>query len=45
MTTPSNVTNVTVKLITSNPNFIVLKIGKCKIIENKIKIKTENKIN
>jgi len=37
VTTPSDVTDVTVSPITSNPNPIVLKIEKCKMIEMKIK--------
>jgi len=37
MTTPSNVTDVTVWPITSNPNPSILKIEKCKMIEKKMK--------
>ena len=42
VTTPLDVTDVTVWQITSNPNSRVLKIEKCKII--KIKMKNKNKI-
>jgi len=38
VTTPSNVTDVTLWPITSNPNPRVLKIEKCKIIEMKMKM-------
>jgi len=42
VTIPSDVTNVTVWQITSNPNPRVLKIEKCKIIKIKIKIKIKS---
>ena len=43
VTIPSDVTNVAVWPITSNPNPRVLRIGKCKIIKIKNKNKKENK--
>jgi len=41
VTTPLDVTDVTVWPITSNPNPRVLKIEKCKIIEKKMKNENE----
>jgi len=42
VTTPSNVTDVTLWPITSNPNSQILKIEKCKIIEKKVKMEKLN---
>ena len=43
VTTPSDVTDVTVWLITSNPNSRVLKIEKSKINQKESEMKKENK--